>query len=163
MKPRGELVDVKGKGKLQTSWLQVSSNTGSTASSSAATSRDLQWDSAGKVDEQIAHTERLVKWNVEELKKLLTQVVARRKVKCKKSNHPQSLVDVKLASIPLENVVEVISFPQFDASDYKSKETNLEEVELNDKVVAQLTDYVSCIGAMYLDNPFHNFEHASVS
>jgi hypothetical protein len=39
---------------------------------------------------------------------------------------------------------------------------DVESIEINEKVFAQLfSNFVSSVAAMYQDNPFHNFEHAT--
>lgn len=61
----------------------------------------------------------------------------------------------------LGEVKDIIEFPEFDAKAAQELEDH-EPVELDDIVIEQLRDFVTLIADMYsLDNPFHNFEHAS--
>jgi hypothetical protein len=60
----------------------------------------------------------------------------------------------------LDEVKEIIELPEFDAVAARKQE-GLATVELESTVATQLHEYVSCIAAMYKQNPFHNFEHAS--
>jgi hypothetical protein len=61
---------------------------------------------------------------------------------------------------PLDEVVEVIQLPG-----KKAQEQNMvldpNSVHVSDKTVKMLHEYVSAIAALYHDNPFHCFEHAS--
>ena len=57
---------------------------------------------------------------------------------------------------PLDEVVDVISLSQKKTTDADS-----DRVHLSNDVKIQLESFVSDIAAMYKENPFHNFEHAS--
>jgi hypothetical protein len=65
-----------------------------------------------------------------------------------------------MAKSPRDEVVEVISLPNFDSS-IARRTKDPESVELSHQVVQQLRHYVASIAAMYRNDPFHNFEHAS--
>jgi hypothetical protein len=60
----------------------------------------------------------------------------------------------------LEEVTEIIKLPNFDPRAFKDH-VDPNTVVLDPKVVSQLKRYVTIIAAMYRNNPFHNFEHAS--
>jgi hypothetical protein len=66
----------------------------------------------------------------------------------------------------LDEVVEIIALPGFDRqnnhhSRHHHHQVDLTQIQLPSIVVDQLLLYVSWIAAMYRDNAFHNFEHAS--
>jgi hypothetical protein len=60
-------------------------------------------------------------------------------------------------SMVLDEVKEVIPL----STESKTYSQNPEDIELSVAVLSQLRDYVARIAAMYQDNPFHSFEHAS--
>ena len=57
---------------------------------------------------------------------------------------------------PLDEVVDVISLSQ-----KKTTDADADRVHLSNDVKIQLESFVSDIAAIYKENPFHNFEHAS--
>jgi len=105
---------------------------------------------------------RLVDWNVDQLSRLLKQIVGRRRVPRRQSNSKNSMYDNNLTECGtvLDEVKEVITLPNFDARTFRSIERP-DLIELPDDVMAQLHDYVTRICMMYRNVPFHNFEHAS--
>jgi len=105
---------------------------------------------------------RLVDWNVDQLSRLLKQIVGRRRAPRRQSNSKNSTYDNNLAECGtvLEEVKEVITLPNFDARTFRSIERS-DSIELPDEVMTQLHDYVTRICMMYRNIPFHNFEHAS--
>jgi hypothetical protein len=60
----------------------------------------------------------------------------------------------------LDEVTDIITLPKVDA-ETADKLEDAESIEIDKKVIAQLSSFVSNTAAMYQDNPFHNFEHAS--
>jgi hypothetical protein len=117
-------------------------------------------------------TTRLVDWNVELLAGLLKQVVAQRRI-----THPHGPTNGNtpapwnalpkstispMATTALDEVVEVITLPNFDpaTAGVVAQHMQAATMELDHAVMLQLCDYVEAISAMYRDNPFHNFEHA---
>lgn len=60
----------------------------------------------------------------------------------------------------IEEVEEIIHLPTFDDR-LLAGQRDLEKIELPSLVSIQLKAFVRNIAAMYPDNPFHNFEHAS--
>jgi hypothetical protein len=164
----------KGKGELQTYWLN-SRGRGATAESCYSTSSgrnngELEgeeqsrgadsndYPQQGSMD---GKTSRLIDWNVDLLMRSLREVVARRQALDEKSQtkyHPVS------ATAPgttiLDEVKESIMLPRFDAEAAKH-ESHPEDIVLGGDVESELRDYVATIAMMYRENPFHNFEHAS--
>jgi 3'5'-cyclic nucleotide phosphodiesterase len=169
---RDDVVEAKGKGRMQTYWLELkhgkssASDSGSTNDTSDTYSdRD---DSSSNMSEwSDAHMEsnrnaRLVDWTVEVLRKLLKQVVARREAKGVSGSHARDLkITRSEGSTVLEEVAEVISLPAFDAKvARKHKESSL--IYLGEEVEVQLHAYVSNIAFLYSsENAFHNFEHVA--
>ena len=110
---------------------------------------------------------RLVDWNVDVLSRLLRQVVARRNVinqmptSSSTTPSPPCLHSEPNANTTiLEEVREIIELPRFDPKVARLQQ-DPETIELGETVVAELRDFVNNVAAMYHDNPFHNFEHAS--
>ena len=79
------------------------------------------------------------------------------------SSSPSTTIPEPLVSVfasPREEYAEIIHLPKFDPNIlYNSVLPS--EVQLGDRVMQQLQDYVTSIALAYNDNPFHNFEHAS--
>lgn len=167
LEPRDVKVFVKGKGHLQTYWLTKKEEAQSQASSNDCIARD-QLDG---IDSCASKASRLVNWNAEEMKKLLKQVVARRKAgelrekmkKNGKARTKRNSTDSELLSFerPLDEVKDVVKLPDFDVEMVEfEKKIPQEAIELDNKVACQLTDLVTRIANLYQANPFHNFEHA---
>jgi hypothetical protein len=110
---------------------------------------------------------RLIDWNVEMLSGLLKQLVAKREY-LQKRNGNQDGAELALftaafpGSTALDEVVEIITLPKFDANAVAS----LQDIDPDlvtfesDAIEKQLRDYVTAIASMYRDNPFHSYEHA---
>eukprot|EP00977_Amphora_coffeiformis_P015123 scaffold4420_cov187-Amphora_coffeaeformis.AAC.18 len=180
---RKEKVIAKGKGELQTYWLDLHDDSGTKSTSSVTlsqtgSSRDdeehapepsavaesgSKRPAANKVSPQVADKHmRLISWNTDILARLLTQIIARRESRgCK----PDPLEQIKKAEeqvsrarLVMSEVTEIITLPQFELTD---KTIDPSRIELSEDVVNQLRNYVQTLSAMYRENPFHNFEHAS--
>lgn len=67
---------------------------------------------------------------------------------------------MEFRGLPLEEVQEIITLPAFDLR-ASSMPVNIDEAEIPGKVTRQLHHLVKSIAAIYNDNPFHNFDHAS--
>jgi 3'5'-cyclic nucleotide phosphodiesterase/Adenylate and Guanylate cyclase catalytic domain len=126
--------------------------------------------------------QRLVTWNVEMLIRLLKQIIATRQtVEKNKVANPSELFGFRRGAEQVEQkknpvdtpnflkgeqgtvineVVEIIDMPEFDASSDKEK-LDANSVEVSDAVRSEINSFVTTIAALYRDNPFHNFEHAS--
>jgi hypothetical protein len=109
---------------------------------------------------------RLVNWNTEILSRLLREIVARRDESGVQATDPEVLGKLESHhhdnndTIVLEEMIDVISLPTFDAvAVLKQKDPS--SIVLGPQVVDQLHDYIQTIAALYRSNPFHNFEHAS--
>jgi class 3 adenylate cyclase len=185
--PRDEIVRAKGKGEVQTFWIDLKqksndpfaesfNNSRRTITSSARdfigmSGRSLVWgDSSNFIElpepvERHKH-QRLIDWNSELLGKLLKQLVARRQrwdpSRLSILQPSASSFRMKGMTNPIHEVTEKIEIPQFDAKAINRMAADTETIELSATVTAQLKSYVAMIACMYQDeNPFHNFEHAS--
>jgi hypothetical protein len=110
--------------------------------------------------------QRLIDWNVDLLKGLLKQIVARRthrdpaRLNVLNYSNPD-FGSLSSGSNPRNQITETIFMPEFDPKAAKSQ-VDPESIELSANVVAQLKSYVTTIACMYHDeNPFHNYEHVS--
>ena len=176
--PRSEKVYAKGKGELQTYWLSAdtSENKAQSVATSEASAENMSPEEAEKKrlaneEEKMemevrtieAKQQRLIDWNTALLSRQLALVIAQRKVLgCKPG--PQYRITTmekerdNAQGTILDEVVEVINLPKFDSrvGALDSNPKNLDEA-----VQIQLREYVQTVAAMYRENPFHNFEHAS--
>ena len=179
IRPREDLVQAKGKGIMQTYWLVYSGRGSDDARSSIGDSeRETDQPLQGKqsidgtndkpqVLESIDKHQRLVDWNVEILQRLLKQIVARRmchgEAKQKSKVFPVADGATRCqtnSQTVLDEVCEIIPLPRYDA-DAVCQQVKPETIVLSEAVLEQLMAYVLGIAALYRDNPFHNFEHAS--
>ena len=161
LKQREDIVVAKGKGAVNTFWLECESsqsiavkvkNTKYSQTDIDSTAPDLALDKA---------YERLVDWNAETLLSLTKKVVARRKNSRKAIQQPKECARVQTVSHEktfLDEVQEIITLPKFSA---QVAETDASEVEVDPQVASQLKNYVIAVASTYRNNPFHNFEHAS--
>lgn len=179
VRPREDKVVAKGKGELTTFWLELKGDAAkSSRSGSSEGSESLALDEApaaatapvsgGQEGTSQALPERylrLVNWNAEILARMLKQVVARREAMHVKPDPTEKIRDIETeqlqsGSLVLEEVKEIIVLPKFKAGDAKSV-IDPDKVKLGDAITSQLQAYLQAIAAMYRNNPFHNFEHAS--
>jgi hypothetical protein len=176
---REDKVVAKGKGELQTYWLDTRGGTttvGSCCSASSGSEPDperrgpLMGASNGIPEGEVIEypqknsldgkTSRLVDWNVDLLLRSLREVVARRQALCVKSQTKEYSLSAPTGATVLDEVKESITLPQFDAEAARH-ESHPEDIVLESAVESELRDYVGTIAMMYRENPFHNFEHAS--
>lgn len=185
--PRENKVNAKGKGQLQTYWIEMTPRANSRRhsnssedSGSAHPDCSMLWGEQEdmKKDDPLdsgtferSRHQRLVDYNVDLLSQHLKHIVARRQMlqasgrRCSMGGRPPELhkfstdtvLDDKMV---LDEVTEVIRLPCFNASAFKGT-VDPESIQLPPNVVGQLKRFVSIIAAMYRPNPFHNFEHAS--
>jgi hypothetical protein len=167
IKPRENVIEAKGKGMLRTYWALpvLTSKTGSTDGESVLASSDhtMHMDDGDHTDQVqrllLDKTIRLVDWNVDILQRMLKSIVAHRQAvhSCKHSDLEGSLIETSSLShhgstkakdcIPLNEVVEIVSLPRFDPMIAK-KEADVNNVEISEKVVQQLREFVMNIAAM---------------
>jgi class 3 adenylate cyclase len=164
VKPRDETIVAKGLGELETFWLVLGKER-SEEGTSLTTS-----DAGNSFREPISSTEsglssqkmtRLIEWNVDVLLRLLKQIAAAKSGKPSKPHAEDVAQTSSTARLTvLDEVRDIVALPKFDAKKAEKLE-DVESIEIDEKVFAQLSSFVSNISGMYQDNPFHNFEHAS--
>ncbi|GKY95745.1 hypothetical protein MPSEU_000535300 [Mayamaea pseudoterrestris] len=108
---------------------------------------------------------RLVSWNVEILSRVLREQVVRREARGVRPDSASTMRALELAnidsdSIPIDEIKDIVDIPAFDA-DVAKRQKCAADVDLGSKISLQLQEYTLTIAALYRDNPFHNFEHAS--
>eukprot|EP00980_Cylindrotheca_fusiformis_P002322 scaffold541_cov138-Cylindrotheca_fusiformis.AAC.5 len=175
--PRESKIFVKGKGEMQTYWLNAKAAKGLESTNSkrdllAVTetvpdSSDSQSVKESNVDlfndvGTMTKTERLVEWNVEVLASLLQQIIASRGDVEDSNNASLKKEEATIGTgdTVLEEFVPIIPLKRFDASDL-SKRLEATSIDIGEEAKTQLRNYLANVASMYQDNPFHNFEHAS--
>lgn len=163
IRAREDKVVAKGKGELQTYWLEIGDSIGNRSnkettsdSGDATTNHDVVMNvdvARMPVEDPVVKTmsqkqERLVEWNTEVMAKLLRDVVARRLAVNPGPPEDLSLVEAEqlaMKSQPLDEVVELIRLPNFDAG---SEGAGADSIRLDDVVVSQLRDYIRSVASM---------------
>ena len=175
-KPRSTMVDLKGKGSIQSYWLNVKAEDG--CSTESGDSDLTSSHNGGEQSAADAKRDRLIEWHVETFSKLLQQIIARRRAteKARRRRQPsfdgtertvdpigeiqtcQELMEKNLTCLDL--VKEIIELPKFDKGAAKYQE-DPSMIVLDPKVVEELRGFIRTISHLYHNNGFHNFEHAS--
>jgi hypothetical protein len=137
--PREEMVNVRGKGILQTFFVEIKAGSRTSDTASEISADDITKSGSNKID-------RLVSWNVEVLSGLLKCIVARREAMHKRHRK----VDTKAVKggMVLDEVVEIITLPEYNANAV-FKQVDSSTVQLDSEVMAQLTSLVRRIASMY--------------
>ena len=187
--PRPDLVTAKGKGQMQTYWINPGSRL--TASrrdvSQDETRSEISSGDSTKVgdDSAFAKDMRLIEFTVDQLLTQLQKIVAargssssRRQSQQRKSSLNSSLsllsrgaqsgiVEDEIALSKgggkiLEEYSDVIEMPKYYAKSARRLSLSDEnQVDITSTVKEQLREYVTRIAAMYRDVQFHNFEVSS--
>jgi Adenylate and Guanylate cyclase catalytic domain/3'5'-cyclic nucleotide phosphodiesterase len=180
---REDLVFAKGKGQLQTYWLDCSCNRATTNdktqsgdSTDTASNSDIHEHAISNVAVMTGHLQaqallspgkqaRLVDWNVEILTRLLREVLAQRAKIGTKPDDEIAMLNVETTwhtgdNILLDEVQDMITLPGFDPYSAVGK-MDPHSIAVPDPVTSQLHEYVRTISSLYRNNAFHNFEHAS--
>eukprot|EP00980_Cylindrotheca_fusiformis_P021248 scaffold8174_cov58-Cylindrotheca_fusiformis.AAC.1 len=113
-------------------------------------------------DQRMTKIERLVEWNVEVLASLLQQIIASRDGVVNDIS-PLSDAEKTIGNggrTVLDEFTPIIPLKRFEAEDLRARRRP-SSIKIGDEAKFQLRKYLSQIAAMYRDNPFHNFEHAS--
>jgi len=174
VKPREQLIEVKGKGKMQTYWLITENEPepldNGVRPDQMAKSNGFSYTTFQDGLSQSLHTtavstlpasekqKRLIDWNVDVLQGLLKKVVAMRKSDSKKLTRKLAKIKIEHeeGQMVIDEVKEVINIRSVK-SDYRQDPNT---IELGSVVVAQLRDFVTVIAQNYRANHFHSFEHA---
>lgn len=171
---RDETIAVKGKGNMTTYWLSTKKIRtpekvvdmsafdvpveGEEGSESEALDENYS-NELPEMNNCLTKKDRLIEWNTKVLSELLQQILAARD----DSAEYEDLEGIETSlgkEIPMDDFKEIVSLPKIRADDLKVHK-DLSEIVLPEEVRNQLRDYISHVAEMYLDNPFHNFEHAS--
>eukprot|EP00980_Cylindrotheca_fusiformis_P008512 scaffold1807_cov140-Cylindrotheca_fusiformis.AAC.4 len=176
--PRSSRIYVKGKGDMQTYWLQKSKHRKAklsdmsrdmlTVAEAAETedesesNEEIEVGFDGDTDQGMTKLERLVEWNVEVLASLLQQIIASRG-DVVNDIAPLSNAEKRIGSgggNVLDEFTPIIPLKRFEAEDLRARRRP-SSIEIGDEAKSQLRSYLSLIAGLYKDNPFHNFQHAS--
>lgn len=182
---RPDLVTAKGKGQLQTYWINPGSKrVASRKEDHDETRSEISSGDSAKIVEEAPFVKdlRLIEWTVDLLFAQLQKLVSARgafgiRPRMQRmgslnnsisriGRSSQSLMEDEMAigkgggSI-LDEYTDIIEMPRYDAKSARKLSLNDDfQVELN--VKEQLREYVTRIASMYRgSNAFHNFEHAS--
>jgi Adenylate and Guanylate cyclase catalytic domain len=141
IEPREDLIDVKGKGTMQTYWVR---------------SGDKEGD--GFNNDREESKARLIDWNVMAMVPLLERIVASRgrTRRNSKSERTDNFLRPTTWNVK-EEVQEVVQLAAFDSQAVLRSESG---ATITSVVRSELRDYIAQISSMYLNNPFHNFSHA---
>lgn len=170
---RDERVEVKGKGQMETYWVDPTDGSSNTAKRSGVPAPGLSTKSSGPQLE--ARMNRLVDWNADVLARLLRSIEARRRSLAKgnismRRVEPDTETDDSTntgsdngsstsssSNLVIDEVREIVPMANFVPS---RTSIDPESIKLSPKVMEELTEYVTSIAKIYANfaNPFHNFE-----
>jgi hypothetical protein len=150
---REEMVQAKGKGMLQTYWVEPRNRSGSSSHSPSLVSDDDDVD-RGLIPRgpDSLMTEKLVEWNMEHFTTLVKRVVARRAALEGVNEQPNCQFDAREQVIsPRSEITETISLPSFDfqVNDARSSKGPPADDMLAPEVVGQLRHFISTVAHMY--------------
>ena len=175
------MINAKGKGEMQTFWMESKVSSGSSTHSGSTNSDDMvsktetdekKWEVAGlrpKREELVDETDptmnskvrRLVQWNADILARLLRQIIAYRKASRAASHLPGTTNrssttshGVEASTMAINEVKEIIQLPEFDPIAARNQE-DPECIAIDTVVIEQLKEFVMMIATMYRDNAFH--------
>lgn len=178
VKPRESKVNAKGKGKLQTYWLEASSikyNTNAVEILGKALSDEI--DAAGHVSEKTGgvsgivarfekteklntlgdRTRRQVEYTVQVMARIVKRIVAKRGIRRDTERHP-----VDMAKLSDNHLLQELNQDiDFSGVSVNGAELNPNNFNLPTEVQKQLHDFVTTIASTHGNHPFHNFEHAN--
>jgi hypothetical protein len=167
VKPREDHVYAKGKGKMQTFFLEINraQDSNSIHSSEEGTTTVVEKKELALAisNDILAKNARLIEWNIEVMLRLLKQIVARRTAledvnKYGLENFKSEDLLKRGQTHPFEEVKEIIEMPNIKWS--SEANNNTESTELDQVIAEQLRDYLVHICSMYHENPFHNCEYS---
>jgi 3'5'-cyclic nucleotide phosphodiesterase len=178
---RDDKVTAKGKGELQTYWLLPIRGTNkshemddTTATRSAGAISLTQSDLASSSNNAENNIDRLVKWNVDILLRILKDIAKKRSLSTHDLDHQDNSIQTleselknKLSNIikgqmTIDEVKETIEFPCIDNNLVGVDDKNYDEtISFDEDVTDQLSEFIRMIAETYRSNYFHNFEHAS--
>jgi hypothetical protein len=161
LRARQEKVNAKGKGELQTYWLDAHHDSTTQSRSSGTSSHGPAEEAepvaapvhsvmAAPISTVAEKHQRLISWNTDILARLLTQIIARRESRNEKPDSPERIRRLEESmgrdDTVLSEVTEIVMLPQFDST---ANSIDPARIELSEDVVNQLRDYVQTLAAMY--------------
>lgn len=162
---REDMVSVKGKGQLNTFWLDLSRDKNQeTPDRLVAFASDLT-----DVKESSGSKAHLVEWNTKVLMKVIKDIMEARGSKKDEATVASSTKRgptwIDRGTTPLEEVQEVIALPgrkTLHGKDVISSSASNSSITVPSIIEKLVREYIGCLADMYRNgNPFHNFEHAS--
>lgn len=125
VKPRETMVEAKGRGALQTFWV----NTHDSSLANTSVSEELA------AMQHTERTQRLIEWNVDRMIGLLKDIAVRREAMNATRIRTSSKLQIssRAGANTLDEVVEIIGLPKFDG-DAAKKEVDAATIELHPKV-----------------------------
>lgn len=145
---------------LSTYWLEIKPKaSGSVQSGGSNTEVEhlTEWTKTLKDADQ---KDRLVDWMTDLFIKYISSIIARQdKSKSGKAPAKDLVYHRPEGKTSLDEVAEVIQLPKFD-SKAASRAASCGEATVPTNTRDQLREVVSRVANLYLDNPFHNFDHA---
>jgi hypothetical protein len=186
---REDLVDAKGKGKMQTYWVEPTSgagsgNTGTIRSGASVTSGDSAGEASGNLDDggdvmEVHQTigstnvtiEGMIQWNTKILESLIKKLLAHRQslasIHAQQQHQPDTVPRSKKGSnvsCVRDEVLWSIPIPSTFPNPpiERNPVVKASSIRLEPNVRAQLREFISVIASMYRpSNAFHNFDHAT--
>jgi len=165
---RNDKVNAKGKGEMQTYWVHTTAGVAKSVQSTGTSdlsvgNQSFDLDPLGQFIKTRETNKRVIDWIVALLTALLKDVIARRQTIGVKPDPERVLKQAEKAilmssQMPMDEVKEVITLPKFKETD---NHVDSRQIQLSSEVTAQLRLFVTSMGNLYNDNPFHNFEHAN--
>lgn len=165
---RKDKIEAKGKGLLQTYFLETNKmsrpySSGRSATSASECASGFELDNVEMEEKRSRSSE----WTVEIMAHHLKAMINARTSK-KVNPDPQGKIEeLEMQSFSafgpqgksaIDEVAETISFPESKSG---GKGLDVNETELEPIVYDELRSYVQTIAALYNENPFHNFDHAT--
>jgi 3'5'-cyclic nucleotide phosphodiesterase len=174
LKEREVKITAKGKGDLQTFFLEMDSgarsvggSSGGTVTSSGELSEDL--NDGPDLAEVLERRNRVAEWTVEVMAQQLKAIVETRKTHGVQPDSQHVMRGLETGSLSqqpdnttvIDEVAECIKLPDYSSSIKKNSKSDVSETILDADVMEQLRSYVQTIASLYNENPFHNFDHAN--
>jgi hypothetical protein len=173
LKERENKIVVKGKGELQTYFLQIDSglqsSNSSTASALSSGNGSTEDVAVPDIAEVLERRNRVAEWTVEVMTKQLKTIVILRTTQDVQPDSKEVMKELERNSLSqkLDNktviaeVAECIKLPDYNAKKKHVSKSHVSDISLDLAVGEELRSYVQTIASLYVDNPFHNFDHAN--
>lgn len=158
--PRTEKVAAKGKGMLQTYWLDPSKGQRGSSTAGPGSEGDLVPSESNDPLDRAQKNTRLIEWMVELLMEDVKKIVNIRRQSGLKEASTELVYCPPDGKTCLDEVKTSIQMAEFDAKKSSLAAGDASKVKVDPVVVDELRSYVGIIASMYRDNPFHSFEHA---